>query len=111
MEEQSNSERTVNQVLGTQPSLGPFPASQIVPWGLILVFSWFCKGLIKGSWLWTVLLATWLMATWWILTGDRAWRFLSKFRVVPLVVRGCVLSQALLMESHETKARQEKARE
>lgn len=88
MQEPNSKFRNVNQILGAQPNLGPFPASQIVPWGLILIFCWFCKGLLNLNWLWTGLLAAWLMASCWILFGDKAWRFLSKFVHVPHVVRG-----------------------
>lgn len=111
MQEPNSKSRTVNQILGAQPNLGPFPASQIVPWGVILVFSWFCRGLLNLSWLLTGLLAAWLIATWWILTGDKAWRFFSKFVEVPHVVRGYGRYQPLLALSNETEARQQKTRQ
>jgi hypothetical protein len=103
MQEPNSKLRPVNQILGAQPNLGPFPASQIVPWGLILVFCWFCKALFNLSWIWTGLLAAWLMATCWILFGDKAWRYLSKFVEVPYVVRGYALYQSLLEPSDEKK--------
>lgn len=96
MQEPNSKIRTVNQILGAQPNLGPFPASQIIPWGLILIFCWFCKGLLNLNWLWTGLLVAWLMAICWILFGDKAWRFLSKFLGVPYVVRGYTQYQSLV---------------
>lgn len=101
MQEPNTKFRTVNQILGAQPNLGPFPASQIVPWGLILIFCWFCKGLLNLNWLWTGLLAAWLMSTCWILFGDKSWRFLSKFRSVPHVVRGYTEYLPLLETSED----------
>lgn len=103
MQEPNSKFRTVNQILGAQPNLGPFPASQIVPWGLILIFTWFCKGFLNLNWLHTGLLAAWLMATCWILFGDKSWRFLSKFLSVPYVVRGYTQYQSVLETSDAKK--------
>ena len=56
--------RPVNQILGTQPSLGPLPADQIFPWMVIVLAAYFIVngifgGLFKDDfqkWLWTVLI-------------------------------------------------------
>ncbi len=93
--------RTVNQILGAQPNLGPFPASQIVPWGLILIFCWFCKGLLNLNWLWTGLLAAWLMSTCWILFGDKSgatYQSLKAFRTLFVDIHSTNLYSILLME-------------
>lgn len=110
--------RPVNQILGSQPSLGPLPADQIFPWIVIALTSYFIVNGIFGGlfsddfqkWLWTVLLAGWGIATWWILTGGRSWRFLSKFIGVPTWTRGFARYQSLLEVNHEAKNRKKKHR-
>lgn len=108
--------RPVNQILGSQPSLGPLPADQILPWTIIALGAYFIiNGIFGGlfpdefqKWLWTALIAGWGMATWWILTGGRSWSFLSKFIPVPKWTRGFARYQSLLATNHETKNRQTK---
>jgi hypothetical protein len=106
--------RPVNQILGTQPSLGPIPADQIIPWTVITLTPYFIINGIFGSlftddfqkWLWTALMAGWGVTTWWILTGGRSWRFLSKFIAVPTWTRGFARYQSWLAVHYETKNRQ-----
>ncbi|GAX35297.1 hypothetical protein [Nodularia sp. NIES-3585] len=108
--------RPVNQILGSQPSLGPIPADQIFPWIVIILASYFVVNGVFGGvfaddfqrWLWTVLIAGWGIATWWILTGGRSWRFLSKFVGVPTWTRGFARYQSLLEVNHEAKNRKTK---
>jgi hypothetical protein len=110
--------RPVNQILGSQPSLGPLPADQIFPWIVIALTSYFIVNGIFGGlfsddfqkWLWTILIAGWGIATWWILTGGRSWRFLSKFIGVPTWTRGFARYQSLLEVNHEAKNRKKKHR-
>ncbi|MBH8573071.1 hypothetical protein I8752_08595 [Nostocaceae cyanobacterium CENA369] len=110
--------RPVNQILGSQPSLGPLPADQIFPWIVIALTSYFIINGIFGGlfsddfqrWLWTILMAGWGIATWWILTGGRSWRFLSKFIGVPTWTRGFARYQSLLEVNHEAKNRKKKHR-
>ncbi|MCX7592829.1 MAG: hypothetical protein N2235_03505 [Fischerella sp.] len=110
--------RPVNQILGTQPSLGPIPADQVLPWTVIALTAYFIVNGIFGGffkdefqkWLWTALIAGWGMATWWILTGGRSWRFLSKFIGVPTWTRGFARYHSLLEISHEAKNRKTKRR-
>lgn len=111
--------RPVNQILGTQPSLGPVPADQILPWTLIALASYFIVNGIFGGlfeddfnkWLWTSLMTGWGIATWWILTSGRSWSFLSKFIGVPTWTRGFARYQSLLLETnHEAKNRKAKRR-
>ncbi|WP_013334316.1 hypothetical protein [Gloeothece verrucosa] len=115
MKQENTSEfRTVNQILGTQPSLGPIPANQIIPWVIIFLTSYFIiNGIFGGfflgefqKWLWITLMAAWGIATWWILTGNKSWRFLSKFIGVPNWTRGFPRYQSLLDINYETKNRQ-----
>lgn len=117
-EEQQQEFRPVNQILGSQPSLGPIPADQIFPWTVISLTSYFIINGIFGGifqddfqrWLWTILIAGWGIATWWILSGGRSWRFLSKFMGVPTWTRGFARYQSLLEINHEAKNRKTKHR-
>ncbi|CEJ46934.1 hypothetical protein [Umezakia ovalisporum] len=117
-EERKPEFRPVNQILGSQPSLGPIPADQIFPWIVIILASYFVVNGVFGGvfaddvqrWLWTVLIAGWGIATWWILTGGRSWRFLSKFVGVPTWTRGFARYQSLLEVNHEAKNRKTKYR-
>ncbi|BAY24376.1 hypothetical protein NIES2100_41710 [Calothrix sp. NIES-2100] len=110
--------RPVNQILGSQPSLGPIPADQILPWTVIALAAYFIiNGIFGGlfqdefkKWMWTFLIAAWGMATWWILTGGRSWSFLSKFIGVPAWTRGFARYQSLLEVNHEAKNRKTKHR-
>ncbi|RUS95591.1 hypothetical protein DSM106972_089470 [Dulcicalothrix desertica PCC 7102] len=110
--------RPVNQILGTQPSLGPIPADQIFPWIIIILLSYFIvNGFLGGlfadawqKWLWTVLIAGWGMATWWILTGGKSWRFLSKFIGVPNWTRGVARYRSFLEFYYERQNRKTKRR-
>ena len=81
--------RKVNPYLDKQPKIGPFPADQIVPWSIIIGVSYYLFKVFLGlNWVWTGMLAAWGIATWWILTASKGWRFLSKFVPVPFWVRG-----------------------
>jgi hypothetical protein len=115
-EERDQEFRPVNQILGSQPSLGPIPADQILPWLVIVLCAYFLINGVFGGlfaddfqrWLWTALIAGWGIATWWILTGGRSWRFLSKFIGVPTWTRGFARYQSLLEINHEAKNRKTK---
>ncbi|MBD2494820.1 hypothetical protein BCD64_23005 [Nostoc sp. MBR 210] len=117
-EEREQDFRPVNQILGAQPSLGPIPADQIFPWLVIALTSYFIiNGVFGGlftdefqKWLWTFLIAGWGIATWWILSGGRSWRFLSKFIGVPTWTRGFARYQSLLEINHEAKNRKKEHR-
>ncbi len=117
-QERESEFRPVNQILGSQPSLGPIPADQIIPWTVIalsvyMVMNGFLGGLFPDDfqkWLWTGLMTVWGMATWWILTGGKSWRFLSKLIGVPTWTRGFARYQSWLEIKHEGKSRQKKQR-
>jgi hypothetical protein len=108
--------RPVNQILGSQPSLGPIPADQIIPWAVIALSVYFIiNGVFSGlfeddfqRWLWIVLMTGWGMATWWILTGGKSWRFLSKLIAVPTWTRGFARYQSWLEINYERQNRQTK---
>ncbi len=103
MGEEKSSFRKVNQMLGAQPNFGPFPADQLLPWIAIAMLSyWICKLLLGLNWVWTGIIIAWGISTWWVLTGSKAWRFLSKFMPVPTWSRGFALYQRITVR---TKAR------
>ena len=93
--------RRINQALGKQPKIGPFPAGQVFPLAFILFLSWSVKEAFNLSWLNTALFGTWLMGTSWILTGNRAWRFFSQFVATPYFVRTAVRYESLLVKQEE----------
>jgi len=82
-----NEPRKVNTMLGEKPSVGPIPGDQVLPWlaiaGIVLLF----QILFSLHWLHAGLMLLWGIATWWLLTGKRAWRFLSRFHRRPRWVR------------------------
>jgi len=87
----TNRFRPVNQLLGSQPRFGPFPADQLVPWFLICAVIYFIGHQLCGlDWLPTILGMGWGCSTWWVLTGSRSWKYLSKFQRTPRWTRGRV---------------------
>lgn len=101
----TNRFRTVNQLLGSQPRFGPFPADQLVPWFLICAVVYFIgHQLFSLDWMPTVLLMGWGCSTWWVLTGSRSWRYLSKFQRTPNWTRGRVRYRSVVTFIAEQKA-------
>ncbi|AFZ21983.1 hypothetical protein Mic7113_6401 (plasmid) [Allocoleopsis franciscana PCC 7113] len=95
--------RPVNSSLGTAPKVGPFPADQVIPWTAICLTSYYiCKSVLGLSWLWTGIVAAWGMSTWWVLTGSKAWRFLSKLVSTPTFTRGYARYSQILNTSSPT---------
>lgn len=89
MESRNNKFRPVNPNLGQLPNIGPFPADQFIPWLIIAGSSYYiCKVFLQLTWVWTGMIAAWGIATWWVLTGSKPWKFLSKFVRTPYWVRG-----------------------
>jgi len=79
----------VNGALNLKPSFGPIPADQVIPWSVIVLANIVVANRILGlSWITTILSTGWGIATWWILTGSDASRFLSKFHSPPLWLYG-----------------------
>lgn len=74
----------VNQILGRQASLGMIPAHQIMPWSILVLFSYlmtnffFSLGLMPFF-----LMSFWLIVSWWLLTGKRPHLFIDRFRYPP----------------------------
>lgn len=99
-ENDSKKFRVVNPSLGKSPKIGPFPADQVVPWIVISFTSYYVGKVIFGiSWVWTGTIAAWGISTWWILTGSKGWRFLSKFIGTPTWTRGFAGYQRLLLNA------------
>jgi len=79
-----NSFIAVNQLLNAKPQLGPIPGTQVIPWLVISLISYVISaGLFGVNWIISLLIAVWGCATWWALTGDEYWKFLSKFYSPP----------------------------
>jgi hypothetical protein len=79
----------VNGALNLKPSFGPIPADQLIPWSMIALTNIVVANRILGlSWIVTILSTGWGIATWWILTGSDASRFLSKFHATPYWLYG-----------------------
>ncbi|MEO1396214.1 MAG: hypothetical protein AAFV90_25225 [Cyanobacteria bacterium J06634_5] len=93
--------RPVNRILGAKPRLGPIPADQIIPWASILAVSYLLGQILGLSWSKIGFFAAWGMSTWWILTGSKSWKFLSKFMPAPNWNRGYARYVSLL--SYENK--------
>jgi hypothetical protein len=90
----------VNQVLNTKPQLGPIPGEQVIPWLAIVIISYLiCQGVLGFSWIATCLVSAWGIGSWWTLTGNESWRFLSKFQRVPTWTRGHLPYTSLLNTS------------
>jgi hypothetical protein len=89
--DQANQFRPVNQSLGKQPSLGPIPAALLAPSLVILVGSYFLVHVVLSlGFLWFLLVSTWGLSTWWLVVGERTWRFTNKFVSPPDWNRGYV---------------------
>lgn len=84
--------RPVNQSLGQQPSLGPIPANLLAPSAAILVvFYLLCIVLLGLPFAWFLLLSVWATSAWWVVVGEKPWKFTNKFVQVPDWTRGYVL--------------------
>lgn len=81
---QPDRHRPVNNLLGSRPTIGPIPADLFIPFGVITVGMYLISsGLLGLAIEWTLALILWGCTTWWVLTGNRPYRFLSKFVPVP----------------------------
>ena len=82
---------SINQSLGTQPTLGPIPTNLLAPSIAILVGSYlFAEILLSLGFAAFLLLATWMICTWWVVVGEKTWRFTNKLTPVPNWTRGYV---------------------
>jgi hypothetical protein len=92
----------INQSLGQQPTLGPMPANLLAPTGAILVSAYVLIELLLHLGFGTFLLvSTWGVSTWWVVVGEKTWKFTNKFVSVPDWNRGHVSYQAHLDHEYE----------
>lgn len=92
----------VNQILNSKPQLGPIPGEQVIPWLIISIASYLvCQMFLGLDWWATLLIAVWGSATWWVLTGNESWRFLTKFHGTPRWTRGHLPYSSLLSPIQE----------
>jgi hypothetical protein len=81
--------RPVNQSLGQQPSLGPIPAHLLAPSaGILFGFYVVFVLLLHLAFVWFLLLSVWGVCTWWVVVGQKSWKFTHKFTSVPDWKRG-----------------------
>jgi energy-coupling factor transporter transmembrane protein EcfT len=91
--------RPINQSLGQQPSLGPIPAHLLAPSAVILVMFYLVIVVVLSlTFAWFLLSSVWGVATWWVVVGERPWKFINKFVAVPDWTRGYVLYTACLLK-------------
>lgn len=71
---------TINKLLGKRASIGPIPASQVVPWMILGTLSYFIFRMMMGASYtsWGIAWA-WLAGSYWALTGDRSYRFFKRW--------------------------------
>ena len=105
MAERTDRFRPVNQSLGKQPSLGPIPAALLAPSLVILVGSYFLVQVVLSlGFVWFLLVSAWGLSTWWLVVGEKTWRFTNKFVSTPNWKRGHVpYVRCLWHENEETK--------
>ncbi|MEO0825165.1 MAG: hypothetical protein AAFV72_14865 [Cyanobacteria bacterium J06635_1] len=91
--------RPINQSLGQQPSLGPIPANLLAPTGAILIVAYVLVQVILNlGFAPFLLLSAWGISTWWMVVGEKVWKFTNKFVSVPDWTRGHVPYQPQLYE-------------
>lgn len=74
----------VNKVIGKQPSLGPIPANQLIPWVAIATITYaITNGLFSLSLGWFFGIDLWLTISWWALTGKSPHQFIDRFSNPP----------------------------
>ncbi len=87
----------INRSIGQQPSLGPIPAALIAPSGGILFCLYFLLMVVLKVGIPIFLLVTfWCVATWWVVVGEKVWKYINKFVPVPNWKRGFLRYQPLL---------------
>jgi hypothetical protein len=70
----------INKIFGQRASIGPIPASQAAPWMLLGASTYFIiKMVLAASFTVWVVIWVWLSASYWLLTGDRAYRFFKRW--------------------------------
>ncbi|RCJ19067.1 hypothetical protein A6770_32310 [Nostoc minutum NIES-26] len=99
--------RLVNQSLGEQPKIGPFPADQIFPWlviGMACIFIFYY--LLNVGWLSTLFASFWGWATWWFVSSNKS--FLGKFVGTPRISRGYMPFTSLINPANKPNKKRSK---
>ena len=87
--------RNVNRILGEQPRLGPFPADQVFPWGVIAIANLIIfHYMLNAGWIVVSVSTAWGWATYWTLSSNKT--FFGKFIGVPRLSKGYMRHQSLL---------------
>ncbi|MGP1373381.1 MAG: hypothetical protein ACTS3T_11175 [Almyronema sp.] len=74
----------VNKLLGERASIGPIPAEQLMPWVAIGGVSFFAvKMLLAQNFITWLLVWFWLNGTWWVLTGEKTYKFIKSWAHPP----------------------------
>jgi hypothetical protein len=96
--------RLVNQSLGQQPTLGPIPANLLAPSGVILVLAYGLTQVVAQlDFAVFMVVSAWGISSWWIVVGEKTWKFTNKFVSVPDWSRGHVCYRSCLNHyEHET---------
>lgn len=76
-------EKKVSSLLDKKASIGPIPMAQVFPCIGFAMGIGIVRVIISINLTACVLMFIWLASTWWLLTGDNAWHFLSKFISLP----------------------------
>jgi hypothetical protein len=83
--------RLMNQSLGQQPTLGPIPTNLLAPSGVILVISFFLiRVVLHLNFSVFLVVSVWGVSVWWVVVGEKTWKFTNKFVAVPDWNRGHV---------------------
>jgi hypothetical protein len=94
--------RPVNQSLGQQPSLGPIPSNLLGPSaGILFGFYVLFVVIFHIPFTWFLLLSIWGIASWWVVVGEKTWRFTHKFKGVPDWKRGHLGYRCCLREKDD----------
>jgi hypothetical protein len=76
--------RLINQSLGQQPTLGPIPTNLLAPSGLILILSFFLvRMVLRFNFSMFLIVSVWGVSVWWMVVGEKTWKFTNKFVTVP----------------------------
>lgn len=70
-----------NKILGKEASIGPIPANQLIPWIAIAAVCYtITNGFFSLGLQWFFVTTLWLTITWWLLTGNKPYKFIDQFK-------------------------------
>ena len=73
-----------NKILGKEASIGPIPANQLVPWmAIAMVCYTITNGFFSLGIQWFFATTFWLILSWWILNGNKTYKFIDQFKRQP----------------------------